>query len=90
VIWSTGFGATSPAIAAGTVVSGVPAAVTPPTVTVGGVGAKVVSTALTPGAAGLYQVTIQIPAGVPAGAAAVQASVGGVQTQGGVTILVGQ
>jgi uncharacterized protein (TIGR03437 family) len=64
--------------------------VTTPTVTVGGVAAQVVNALLTPGAAGLYQVTIQIPAAAPAGAVAVKASAGGAQTPNGVTIFVGQ
>jgi uncharacterized protein (TIGR03437 family) len=88
-LWGTGFGATTPAVAAGTVVAGVPAAVTPPTVTVGGMPATVMSTVLTPGSAGLYQIAIQLPANLPSGALPVVASVRGMQTQAGVTILVG-
>jgi uncharacterized protein (TIGR03437 family) len=90
VLWGTGFGATNPAIPAGTLVTGAPAVVTTPTATVGGVTAPVISAVLTPGTAGLYQVTIQIPAAAPAGAVALQASVGGVTTANGVMIYVGQ
>jgi len=90
VLWGTGFGATNPAVAPGTLVTGTPVVVTTPTVTVGGVAAQVVNALLTPGAAGLYQVTIQIPAAAPAGAVAVKASAGGAQTPNGVTIFVGQ
>jgi uncharacterized protein (TIGR03437 family) len=90
VLWGTGFGATNPAVAAGTLVTGAPVVVTTPIVTVGGVAAPVISAVLTPGTAGLYQVTIQIPQAAPAGAVAVQASVGGLQTANGVTIFVGQ
>jgi uncharacterized protein (TIGR03437 family) len=90
VLWGTGFGATNPAVAAGILVTGAPVAVTTPTVTVGGVTAPVISAVLTPGTAGLYQVTIQIPQAAPAGAVAVQASVGGVTTANGVMIFVGQ
>jgi len=54
------------------------------------VAVPVVSAVLTTGSAGLYQVTVQLPATVPTGAVAVQASVGGVQTQAGVTIFVGK
>jgi uncharacterized protein (TIGR03437 family) len=90
VLWGTGFGATNPAVAAGALVTGAPAAVTTPMVTIGGVAAQVVSTVLTAGDAGLYQVTIRIPAAAPAGAVAVQASVGGVQTANGVMIFVAQ
>ena len=87
-LWGTGFGATNPPVAAGTTVAGAPAAVTAPTVTVGGMAVPVVSAVLTVGSAGLYQVTIQLPANVPAGAVAVQAFVGGVLTQAGVAIFV--
>lgn len=90
VLWGTGFGATNPPTPAGVVVSGAPAAATAPTVTVGGAAAQVLDTVLTAGSAGLYQLTIQIPEAAPAGAAALQASVGGVRTVDGVTIFVGQ
>jgi uncharacterized protein (TIGR03437 family) len=88
VLWGTGFGATNPAAPAGTIVSGAPMAVTAPTVTVGGFAVPVIGTGLTAGSAGLYQVTIQLPANVPTGAVAVQASVGSAQTQPGVTLFV--
>jgi uncharacterized protein (TIGR03437 family) len=42
----------------------------------------VISAVLTAGSAGLYQVTIQLPATVATGAVTVQASAGGVPTQG--------
>jgi len=89
VLWGTGFGATNPAVAAGTVVNGAPAVVVAPTVTVGGVPVQVLNAVLTTGCAGLYQVTIQLPDNVPSGAVAVQASAGGVSTPAGVTIFVG-
>jgi uncharacterized protein (TIGR03437 family) len=89
-LWGTGFGATNPTVAAGTVVSGAPATSTLPSVTVGGVSVPVIGTVLTAGSAGLYQVTIQLPATLPTGALAVQASVGGVQTPAGVTLFVSQ
>jgi len=89
VLWGTGFGATNPAVAAGTVVTGTPAVVTAPTVTVGGMAIPVINAILTVGSAGLYQITIQLPANVPTGAVALQASVGGVPSPAGVTIFVG-
>jgi uncharacterized protein (TIGR03437 family) len=49
----------------------------------------VVSSVLTTGSAGLYQITIQLPANVPTGTPAVQASIDGVSTQAGVTLFVG-
>ena len=90
VLWGTGFGATDPTVAAGTVVVGAPVVVQAPTVTVGGVAVPVLSTVLTVGSAGLYQVTIQLPANVPSGSVAVQASVGTAQSAAGITIFVGK
>ena len=88
VLWGTGFGATNPPVPAGMAVSGAPAVATAPTVTVGGMAVPVISAVLTAGTAGLYQVTIQLPATVPTGAVAVQASVGGVPAQTGVVLVV--
>jgi len=89
VLWGTGFGATNPAIPAGTAVTGAPVVVTAPTVTVGGMAVPVLSALLTLDTAGLYQITVQLPANVPTGTVAVQASVGGVASPAGVTIFVG-
>jgi len=88
VLLATGLGPTIPAAPAGVFVSGAPATSAPPTVTVGGIGAQVISSVLATGQAGLYQVTIQIPGNAPAGEAAIQASIDGVQTQSGVTIAI--
>jgi uncharacterized protein (TIGR03437 family) len=79
VLWGTGFGPTTPSAPAGVEVSGVPVGATP-TVTIGGVPATVLNSILAVGSAGLYQITIQLPAGVPAGDVSVQASIGGAQT----------
>ena len=89
VLWGTGFGPTNPTVPGGEVVTGAPAAVFAPAVTIGGMTVAVISTVLTAGSAGLYQITVQLPANVPTGAVALQASVGGVSTPAGVTILVG-
>jgi uncharacterized protein (TIGR03437 family) len=88
VLWATGFGPTTPQAPAGTIVSGVPVAPTP-TVTVGGMSVPVLNSILCAGSAGLYQITIQLPANVPAGAIPIQASVGGAQTQSGAAIFIG-
>ena len=88
VLWGTGFGATDPSAPAGIAVSGAPAVVTVPKVTVGGVDAPMISAVLTTGAAGLYQVTIRVPDAAPAGAVAVRASVGAAQTQSGTLLFV--
>jgi len=88
-LWGTGFGPTSPPVPAGTIVTGAPVTSTLPVVTVGGVQVPVISSVLTKGTVGLYQITIQLPANVPTGTPAVQASIGGLQTQSGVTLFVG-
>jgi uncharacterized protein (TIGR03437 family) len=87
ILWGTGFGATTPLAPAGTVVNGAPAT-SAVTVTVGGVQVPVVSSVLTTGSAGLYQITIQLPVTVATGTVQVQASVGGVQTPAGTTIFI--
>ena len=89
VLWATGFGPTTPPAPAGTIVSGVPVAPTP-AITVGGIAVKVLNSILSAGSAGLYQITIQLPANVPVGAVPIQASIGGAQTQSGAAIFVGQ
>jgi len=88
VLWATGLGPTTPAAPAGIEVSGAPPTSTMPIVTVGGVQVQVISSVLAPGTAGLYQINIQLPANVPTGTVAVQASIGGMQTQSGVTLVV--
>jgi uncharacterized protein (TIGR03437 family) len=85
VLWATGFGPTT--APAGQVVTGAPAAPAP-TVTVGGVQATVISTVLTPGTVGLYQVAVQIPGNAPAGVVVVQASTGGVQSWAGALLFI--
>jgi uncharacterized protein (TIGR03437 family) len=88
ILWATGFGPSNPLTPAGIVVSGAPGVLTLPLVTVGGVTVTVISAVLSPGSAGLYQVAIQLPASAPTGAVAIQASVGGVQSAGGIVTFV--
>jgi uncharacterized protein (TIGR03437 family) len=90
ILWGTGFGATDPPAPAGAAVRGAPPLAVPATVSVQGVPAKVLSTVLTADCAGLYQITIQLPATVSPGPAAVQASVGGAQSLAGTQIFVAQ
>jgi uncharacterized protein (TIGR03437 family) len=89
VLWGTGFGATQPPVAPGSVVKGVPAVVNFPSISVGDIPAKVFNVVLTAGFMGLYQATIQIPSTAPTGAVAVQASVNGAQSPSGVSIFIG-
>jgi len=48
-----------------------------PTVTIGGTGATVQFSGLAPGFVGLYQVNVQVPAGVPTGTQTLKLSIGG-------------
>ena len=89
VLWGTGSGPTTPPVPAGMIVTGAPITSALPVVTVGGVQVPVIGSVLTTGTVGLYQITIQLPANVPTGTPAVQASIGGLQTQSGVTLFVG-
>ena len=89
VLWGTGFGPTNPPTPAGTIVTGAPATATLPVVTVGGIDVPVISSVLTTGTVGLYQITIRLPNTIPWGTPAIQASIGGAQTQSGVTLFVG-
>ena len=88
ILWATGFGPTSPATAAGVEVTGAPAVATAPTVTVGGVQVTFISAVLSPGSAGLYQVAIQLPASLPTGVAAIQATVSGVTSPTGINLYI--
>jgi uncharacterized protein (TIGR03437 family) len=79
-LFATGFGATNPAIAPGVVPSGLPAVTAPYSITFGGVTLKP-SEILYVGLsqfAGLYQVNIQVPEGVPDGNQQLAITVGGV------------
>jgi uncharacterized protein (TIGR03437 family) len=71
VIYATGLGATVPAAQTGRPAPTSPLAqVTPlPTVTIGGIAGGVQFAGLTPGLVGLYQLNVQVPSGVTAGAA---------------------
>jgi uncharacterized protein (TIGR03437 family) len=78
-IYSTGNGQTTPALATGRVppldpLYNAPAA----TVTIGGQNAPVLYSVAAPGFPGLYQTGVRMPAGVPAGKAALQMTMGGV------------
>jgi len=71
VVYATGLGAVDRAVASGAAAPSDPPAkvTTPVTATVGGQPAAVHFAGLTPGFVGLYQVNVQIPAGVAPGSA---------------------
>ncbi len=69
LMYLTGLGAVTPPVAAGAAAPSNPLATTPlPDVYIDNIKARVVFSGLTPGAAGLYQLNVTIPAGVTAGA----------------------
>ena len=88
ILWATGFGPTDPPTPAGIAVTGAPKAAATPSITVGSVPATLIYAVLSPGSAGLYQIAVQLPASLPPGIAVVQASMGGVQSPGGVDLFV--
>jgi uncharacterized protein (TIGR03437 family) len=90
ILWGTGFGPTSPAAPAGQLVPAgqVNSAVMTPSVLIGGMPAQVVSASLTPGQAGLYQITVQVPNGLADGDQPVVIQVNGVQSPAGAFITV--
>lgn len=90
LLWGTGFGATNPAFPAGQTVTGAPALVANPTVTVGGVNADIVAAVLSPASAGLYLIAIRVPATATNGDLPVVAAIGGVQSPDGIFLTVQQ
>jgi len=78
-LYGTGFGPTSPAGTPGLVFSGAYPTTNAVTVTIGGVQAQVQFAGLI--AAGLYQINVTVPAGLPAGDQPVVATVAGLSSQ---------
>ncbi len=93
-VYATGLGQTNPPAADGQIggdgqTSAILQAAVPVTATVGGKQATVQLAAVIPGqAAGVMEVNITIPGGLPAGAAALQIQAGGATSQSGVTLSV--
>jgi virginiamycin B lyase len=88
VLFGTGFGPTSPEPPPGQVFFAAYSAAAPVAVTIGGINANVAWAGLS--AAGLNQLNVIVPVGLPNGDAPVVAKVGGVQSQGGMFIPVHQ
>jgi uncharacterized protein (TIGR03437 family) len=89
ILWGTGFGPTTPPVAAGIQV---PADkiynASPVGIKIGTADAQVFGAALSPGFAGLYQVAIQVPASMADGDYALKATVAGATSPDGVTLTV--
>ena len=87
VLYGTGFGPTNPPLPTGQLVTTAAPLANPVQITIGGATASVAFAGLIQ--AGLYQFNVTVPS-LPNGAAVVSASIGGVQTQNGVSITVQQ
>ncbi len=83
VLYGTGFGLTTPAIAPGTLTTVANHLSAPPTATVGGIPATVQFAGLANGFCELYQVDLTIPASTPDGDQAVVLTVNGTQSYSG-------
>jgi uncharacterized protein (TIGR03437 family) len=81
-VYTTGLGAVSPAVPTGFPAPSSPLAVTSrqPQVTIAGRPATIAFSGLAPGFAGLYQLTVQVPSGAPAGRQPVVVTVDGVRS----------
>jgi uncharacterized protein (TIGR03437 family) len=90
ILWGTGFGPTNPVPPSGSAVPGdqTYSAAVLPTVTINNVSATVYGAALASGSAGLYQVAIQVPPTLADGDWPIVATIGGVQSPGGVMLSV--
>jgi uncharacterized protein (TIGR03437 family) len=86
ILWATGLGSTFPAAPLGVATPSDRAYTTPltPAVTINDVNATVFGrAALTPGAAGLYQIAIEVPSSIPDGDWPIRVTIGGVRSPAG-------
>ncbi len=91
LIFCTGLGPVDPPVSSGDLApSAEPLARTTsvPMVNIGGIPAQVTFSGLAPGFVGLYQVNLQVPAGVPSGAQEIEIIISGVPSRENVTIAV--
>ncbi len=90
ILWATGFGPTNPVAPGGVAVPSdkTYATASAPTVTINNQPAIVFGAALAPGAAGLYQIAIQVPNTLTDGDWPIQAGIGGAQSAAGAVLTV--
>jgi uncharacterized protein (TIGR03437 family) len=90
ILWGTGFGPTTPPVASGIQVptDGRQYNASPVSIKIGTADAQVFGAALAPSFAGLYQVAIQVPAGMADGDYALKATVSGASSPDGVILTV--
>jgi uncharacterized protein (TIGR03437 family) len=88
LLYGTGFGPTTPATPTGQLVTTAAVLANSVQITIGGVTVTPAYAGLVE--SGLYQFNVTVPATLPNGSAAIVASIGGVQTQSGVSISVHQ
>jgi len=88
ILWGTGLGVTTPSAPDGLVTPQGTYTVSAVTATVGGQPVSVLSAALSPGSAGLYQIAIQLPPGLGNGDYEVIVAVNSVQSASGIHIAV--
>ena len=86
LLFGTGFGATNPPVAAGSVYSSAAPTTRPVTITIAGIDCPVAFAGLT--GAGLYQMNVTIPAAVPNGDQPIVATINGQRTQAGALITI--
>lgn len=89
-LWASGFGSTNPVQPSGVLTNSTPTVAQTVTVNVGGIAAEVIGAVLSPGFAGLYQVAIRLPGGVPTGDVLIKASVAGFSTPDNVYLFIVQ
>jgi uncharacterized protein (TIGR03437 family) len=87
VLWGTGLGPTTPVTVAGWEVATAEPLANAPVVTIGGVPAQVIGAAISPGAAGLYQISMTVPE-VPDGDQLITVQVAGVKSPAGVYLTI--
>ena len=82
-LFLTGLGATEPLVEPGALAAAAAATTLPASASIGGAAVEVLYAGVSPGFAGLYQVSFQIPRGLPAGDAEVSVTIGQISTPPG-------